>query len=393
MQAESLVQEELSSPIKLEDLLFLEELVNINSQSKNKEGVNRVQEKIKKRLEQKTNEVTFTENPKGVSGKLLTAKFKGSSNTTLTAICHADTVLFPTETFKFSVKADRAYGPGVADNKAGVLIAIKGIEYFLKNVKEQKLNIQFVSSPNEELGSVGFTELFQKMGKESQFLLGFEPALEDGSIIHSRNGNCWYKLEVLGQSAHSGRAWKGHINAAHDLCLKIQTLFEKCMEREDITFNVGEIKGGHSYNVICDKAVAKIDTRFSSFQGLDFITSLFEENFNQLKYSCTKSHKKTTTALSIEDYCPPLECSDKGSFYLDLYKRIIEKNEKERIQSVHCGGAADVNHFAQRESIAFDGLGPIAAYMHRKDEYVLLSSIESRAKSFADFLMSINEAL
>ena len=116
---------------------------------------------------------------------------------------------------------EKIEGPGIADNKGGVFLLLKGLEIFLKLRPNPNVTLKIVCSPNEETGSIGFQQKFKKIGLASDLILGFEPSLSCGSIIHSRNGNRWYKVTIKGKAAHSGRAHKGHVNAAHDLCSKV----------------------------------------------------------------------------------------------------------------------------------------------------------------------------
>ncbi len=381
--------------LSLDDYEFLEYIVNQNSQSKNRSGVQTVQELFAQRLLTLGADCEYIENKESESADLLVAKIEGSSEITLSTIGHADTVLFPTRSnyFRFEDQGRRIFGPGIADNKSGQLIAIKGIEYFLKKISNPKLNIQFISSPSEEIGSPGFHDAFKDLSENSQFVLGFEPSMEDGSIIKSRNGNKWYKLEVVGESSHSGRAHKGHMNAAHDLCAKINYLQDKCLSIDDITMNIGVLDGGHSYNSICSRATAKIDTRFTTFAGLEKIENLFEADLDFLKKPCFKTNQLTKTNISVDDFCPPLEFTNDSEAFIQKYMNIIKDIEQIEISSVHCGGAADVNHFSRKGLVSFDGLGPIAANMHRLDEYIYTSSLESRAKAFGEFLIQIDNSI
>lgn len=380
---------------ELDDFEFLEYIVNQNSQSRNPQGVQVVQELFASKLGAIGAQNQFIENLKAESADLLVSKFKGKTDVTLTTIGHADTVLYPTRSnyFRFEEKGKKIFGPGIADNKSGQLIAIKGIEYFLKSVKDPLLNIQFVSSPNEEIGSPGFHEIFNQLGLETQIAIGFEPAMPDGSIIHSRNGNRWYRLEVEGKSSHSGRAHKGHMNAAHDLCQKVFHLQSQVAKLTNLTMNVGSIEGGHSYNTICSKAVAKIDTRFSTFTGLETLIELFESSLDHLKSPCALTQEISQTRITVDDHCPPLEKTANNTLFVEKYLQIINKIENAAHQSVHCGGAADVNHFSHKSLVAFDGLGAIAENMHQPCEFIWTSSLNSRAKAFGEFLIEIDKGL
>lgn len=388
-------QDHVCSLIEKMDIEFLERLVNQNSRSINSKGVEIVQYLFAERASSIGLTNRFIKNEQEDSADLLISEIKGKSQFTVSTIGHADTVLFPTNKhlFRSENEGKHLMGPGIADNKSGQLIALKGIELFLKKVKNPYIGIQFISSPNEEIGSPGFHEVFNHLGMNSDMVLGFEPSLPCGSIIKSRNGNKWFRLELEGETYHSGRAEKGHMNAAHDLCRIITFLNDEFEKHEDITMNIGQIEGGHSYNTICDRVTVKIDTRFSSFSGLKKIEELFAKDFDLLKRNCRKHGKLSLSTLTIDDYCPPLESNQLNEIFLKKYLNEINNIENEKHIAIHCGGAADVNHFSHEKSISFDGLGAVGGNMHRMDEYILTSSLETRARAFGEYLININNSL
>jgi glutamate carboxypeptidase len=370
---------------------FLKQIVEINSQSRNVFGVSQVQKKIEEKLLSLKFNITKIENQCYDSAHLLVGKLNAeNTRARISLIAHADTVLGPNEENYYRQEGDFLLGPGIADNKGGLFVALKGLSYYLNEVESNFLDINFISSPNEELGSPGFHHLFNEIGQNTDIALGFEPSMEDGSIIESRNGNRWYKLEVIGDTGHSGRSVKGHMNAAHDLCMKINHLVSETLNIEGATLNVGEIKGGHSYNTICEKIYAKIDTRFNSFNAMRDLEKLFEDDFQYHKRQCVKSGKFSLTDINLEDDCPPMGINDKTQTILCRYKKAINDIENRRVESVHSGGAADINHFCHPSLIAFDGLGPIAANMHRRDEYIVKQSLETRALALKNFLLELN---
>ena len=165
--------------LKFEDILLLKDFVNQNSRSLNSDGVNSIQHALKKRYEKLKFNVKLIPNSQTESGHLLVADFNGESDFLVTGIGHADTVLFPTSNHHFLLSSDSQImtGPGIADNKSGLLIALKGFEYFLNKFPNPKLSLRFVSSPNEEIGSPGFHQLFNTLGLESNINLGFSSFL------------------------------------------------------------------------------------------------------------------------------------------------------------------------------------------------------------------------
>ena len=85
------------------DLNLLEEIVRINSQTKNITGVNHVQDIIAEQLLQLGFDVVFHENKFHDTGKLLVATLPGQIDRSITFIGHADTVLKPSKDFEFEI--------------------------------------------------------------------------------------------------------------------------------------------------------------------------------------------------------------------------------------------------------------------------------------------------
>jgi glutamate carboxypeptidase len=375
------------------DLELLEKLVNLNSQSRNTIGVQRIQKVIDGILQSFGMRTEFISNMEIDSADLLVGRLKSKSLNApqLTLIGHADTVIGPTETNYFRREGNRLLGPGIADNKGGLFVMLKAIEIYQSLVSENHLDITFISSPNEELGATGFHQTFKNIGLNQDYLFGFEPSMEDGSIITSRNGNRWYELKVSGHTGHAGRSPKGHMNAAHDLCRKVSYFCDSAEEIDGVTVHVGSINGGHSVNVICEEASAKIDVRFGCFAGLNAMSSVVEGCLEHTKKKCSKYDAYSRTEIDIFDDCPPMASNGNGDELIASYLESIERIEGRKIQKVHSGGAADINYFSHPDAICIDGLGPVAANMHRVDEYVEEESLMTRSFAFAKMLMKLNE--
>ena len=162
------------------DVSLLKELVDINSGSKNIIGVKTVQTRVETELKQLGFSTSYIENPKGQSAPMLVGILKGKqSDRYVTLITHADTVFEPESGFlKFSESADSSQllGPGVGDDKGGIVIALAGLRKLLQGGDKLLFSVRFVVSPNEEVGSPGYEETFKSFGKDSVMALGFEDA-------------------------------------------------------------------------------------------------------------------------------------------------------------------------------------------------------------------------
>ncbi len=380
---------------------FLEELVAIDSMTVNPRGVNLVQKILADRLGRLGFKINWTKNPRGenFSGELLTAtlppeKINGPVQW-INLVSHADTVLGHQTLGPFQVFEDgtKGRGAGVIDNKGGLVVALVGLEHYLNEQQkngERKFGLRFVSSPNEEAGSPGFTELFRTYSQDALLVLGFEPALDDGSIIKSRRGNRWYHVKIKGIEAHAGRSKGEHLNAAHELAIKISRLHKLNSAKRGLAVNVGHFKGGHDkFNVVCGWAEAKIDTRFECFKTRDRLHVQIEKIFSE--HSVFNIDQTASPEVSVEicDDCPPFASSRRSRALVREFCRQIEKVEGRAIEPQQSGGAGDVNYMSDPNIVVIDGLGPIGGRMHTAEEFISLPSLTTRAIALSRFLQHV----
>lgn len=375
------------------DLEFLKKIVSIPSPSKNAEAVNAVQECLALELQKLGFEIHWVR-PQGREGaSLLHAIKKGVSERAISFVGHADTVLAPNSHFNYQYDADkmRITGPGVADDKGGLCVALRGIREYLAHNPTHFYQLHFISSPNEEVGSLGFHHFYHEQGKISDYVLGFEPALFDGSLVSGRNGNAWYRLSVKGKSAHAGRFGEVAINAAHELSRIIYHLHDLNDIANKVKVNVGTITGGSGhFNVVCGEASALIDMRFPDRSTRKILHERFCELTDQAQLACFESGELAQISFEIEDDCPALPTTNQGLALAQLFKDELAHTESTPVESSHTGGAADVNYFVSADNAIVDGLGPIGGGLHTVHEYVELPSIYTRSEALKKVLEKLN---
>jgi glutamate carboxypeptidase len=186
------------------------------------------------------------------------AVHKGRAGTTkMLLIGHLDTVFEPDSPFQtFKRDGDWAAGPGVGDDKGGVvtmLLALKAMQAAgtLKNA-----NIEVVLTGDEEDSgdpvSISRADLVAA-GKRADVALDFEGlSREDGKDMGSiarRSSNSW-TLTTSGKSAHSSGIFSAAAGdgAVYEMA-RIITAFRKELPEPNLTFNVGLIGGGQSADV------------------------------------------------------------------------------------------------------------------------------------------------
>lgn len=237
---------------------LLETLVNQNSGSMNFAGVKAVADMLRPQFEALGFTVTWQPMDAAKRAGHLIAVHKGRAGTTkMLLIGHLDTVFEPDSPFQtFERTGDMARGPGVADDKGGVvtmLLALKAMQAAgtLKNA-----NIEVVLTGDEEDAgepiSIARADLIQA-GKRADVALDFEGLSQengkDMGAIARRSSNSW-TLTATGKSGHSSGIFSASAGdgAVYELA-RIIVAFRKELPEPNLTFNVGLIGGGQSADV------------------------------------------------------------------------------------------------------------------------------------------------
>lgn len=383
----------ISSHLFANEIDFLKTLSNISSGTNQLKAVNSVQDLVEARLKKMGFTIERQIDPDKKSGDLILAMIEGKEKKVITLIVHADTVFEPEANFsEFKLLEDKnwAQGPGVIDNKGGIVVMLQGLEDYLKDHPKPRYTLRVLSSPNEEVGSAPFVKNFKRYGEESSLVLSFEPSLDDGSIVTSRRGNRWFHIQTLGREAHAGRAFKDGVNACVELGILGTKISQLTDFKKDLTLNIGRIDGGQDkFNIVCGKAHMKVDTRFSSVKvrdgmqkNIDLIVR--ESNARQLKRGI-----KDATTYEIVDDSPPYGPERNTEKYVALYTKEIEKIEERKVAAKSSGASADANYLGRPDLVILDGLGPTGKDMHTLTEAIYLPSLSTRAKAFTEFLKKV----
>ena len=361
----------------------LTELVNMNSGSANIKGVLAVQKKISPWFEAIGFKVSLVPNPDGemVSAPMLMAEMAGEKTETITFVMHADTVFEPNSPFQKMTMKDEfiMLGPGTMDDKGGIVVVLKALEDYLKQVKKPKYSLRVLISPNEEVGSIGWWNEFHKFSEASWIVLGIEPGHDDYGIVQGRKGNIWYEINVKGKESHAGRDHAEGVNACQILADKMQEIQKLTNYKKFITTSVGRIEGGQDkYNIVCGWAKAKVDIRVPDFASYQSVTKKMQNIL-----------KDPRITFVITDQTPAFNSNKISRPVIDQYLKAIEKVEGRKVISHISGGVGDVNHFSREGVIILDGLGPVGGNAHTENEFLDVRTIETRAKVLSLFLSGL----
>jgi glutamate carboxypeptidase len=378
---------------------LLQELTLIDSGTENGLGVQSVQKVVERELKNlglNPAYVSADSSSNASTGALdiapiLVASRAGQSGSEkyVDLVTHADTAwVKSSDRFRFDADVEKtglAFGPGIIDDKGGIVVALEGLKRFLKKSKGG-LSIRLICSPTEETGSQGFHKFFKSLSETSKMVLGFEPSLEDGSIIQSRRGNRWYHIHVHGKEGHAGRDHQHGVNAAHELAFKMVQLHQLTDYGRNLTVSVGQISGGTKFNVICGEAEAKVDVRFSDLKTREEAHQKIEKIISGSSLAENADGQLPQASYEIADDCPSFGADRESSAYVAKYLELLEKVEGKSTQARQGGGSSDANYMSREGLVIIDGLGASGGKIHSPDEFIRLESLETRAECLAQFL-------
>lgn len=178
---------------------------------------------------------------------------------------HIDTVHDPAGAFRYlEVAADgrRATGPGCADMKGGLLVAIAALEA-LEDAGE-RASWTFVLNSDEETGSFHSEAAIRAACAGCDCALVFEPALPDGGLVVERPGSGQFVVEATGRAAHVGRDFAAGVSAVTLLADAITRVATMSAPGEGRIASIGPIEGGTATNAVPDRARAWGNVRFGT---------------------------------------------------------------------------------------------------------------------------------
>lgn len=363
---------------------LLKNLVNIDSGSYDKAGVDQVAEVLIQFYKDLGFVVEIFPNEKlGNNYRLM---HKDASNPQIFIAAHLDTV-FPKGTVAerpFSIEGDRAYGPGVIDMKASHVLTYYAIKALQDAGNEAYKNVEILLNCDEEIGSHSSRALIEQFAEGKSYALVMEPARANGSIVSARRGVGTYELIIEGKASHSGIAPKDGISAIQELSYKIQALHALSRHDDGLSVNVGLISGGTSVNTVAPNARAEIDVRITTDeQGIE-IDRLVKEVCSQPVLDGVK----LTLTGGINR--PPMMKTPESTVLVDIVKAEAKAMGLD-IDDIFTGGGSDASFTAGVGTPSVDGLGPVGGFQHSDKEYIELPTLTERTILFANVIKRLSE--
>lgn len=372
--------------VRSDQLKLLETLVNIDSGTGDKVGGQKASELIAAELRASGMTVMLVPAELATLPDNVVATLNGSGKGRILMIAHSDTVFGPGTVAKrpFRVDGNRAYGPGVIDEKGGVVEGIFAIR-LLKTLRQNDFaQITFLIETSEERGSPGTRALIDKLLADADVELNLEPGDEPDTLTVWRKGSSNLTVTVKGRPAHAGVAPQNGRNAAVELIHQIQLDSTLPTTGQGLTSNLTLLSAGSRYNIIPEDASATFNVRVREAGQSDEVAALFRRN------AATTIIPDTRVSVTNEVSFPPLPVNPATEALAATAERLYGRIGGVLARTGN-GGASESALAHARGVPALDGLGPVGGAPHTDEEFLDLQTLTPRLYLLTSLLIELGK--
>jgi glutamate carboxypeptidase len=354
---------------------LLEDLVNIDGGSYDKPGVDAVGARIRAFLE--SHDIACETIANETYGDALRATVGGPSNSAIMLMGHRDTVFPKGEPTRrpFKIENGKAYGPGVADMKAGLVMNAFVLAAFRKFGGAPAPLVGLFTS-DEEIGSPACRPIIEAEARRARAVFNSEPGRPSGNVVTGRKGGVFMKMEITGKAAHSGGNFAEGISAIEELARKTIALHAITDLTKGTTVNVGLVSGGQTVNTVAPWANCQIDLRYVTppdrEAAMAKITHIVE----------IANVPGTSARLEIAGEFKPLVQGPENKKLFDHYAACANDISL-KIEGEFSGGCADSGFTSGVGTPTICAVGPVGAKAHTPEEFMVVDSFIPRAQSLA----------
>ena len=360
-----------------EALLFLQEIVGMESPSFDKHLTDALVRSLGLRFAAIGGDVRYIRAEK--VGDHLIATFPGQTPEGVLLLGHTDTVWPAGEAKKrpFRIETGRAFGPGVFDMKAGIVLMWMAIDALRALGRELPKSITVLLVSDEEIGSSSSRAVTESEASKSTCVLVLEPSLPGGALKTARKGIGTFTVKAIGRAAHAGIDPASGVNAIEEIARQIIKLHRLNSPATGTTVTVGLVQGGIRSNVVPAEAAVEVDIRITSVEEADRITKTIQSLSPELPDALLEIRGSINR--------PPMERTSQTAQLFQLAQRVAA-NLGFSVEEGSTGGASDGNFTSALGVPTLDGLGAVGGGAHAIDEWVDVESLPLRAALIAGLI-------
>lgn len=387
---------------------LLEQIVNVNSGTMNFAGVRKVGDMLRPRFEALGFKVTWVDGaPFGRAGHLVATRPGRGKHVLL--IGHLDTVFEPNHPFQHWQRVDQniARGPGAADMKGGIIVALAALDALRAQQLLDSLQVTVVLHGDEE-DSGRPLDLARRdliaAAKAADIAIGLENAADNPkTAVTARRSSTGWVVKVKAKSSHSSQIFSDEVGAgaAYELGRILNGFYQEVRGEEFVTFNPGLIASSTQVdfnkqplsatisgknNIVAPVAIASGDLRTLTVQQL-------EDTRAKMRKVVAASLPNTSAEIEFTDNYPPMAPTEGNRKLLSLYDGVSKDFGFGPVTEVNPrnAGAADISFAADHVDMALDGLGLLGGGAHTPDEFADLRTYKIQTQRLAVLLYRLGK--
>jgi glutamate carboxypeptidase len=368
---------------------LLRQTVDIDSGSYNKAGIDAVGAAIEAFLAsqgiptERLAQAKHGDCIRAMVGAAPAAASPTNAPTNIVLMGHRDTV-FPdgeVQQRPFTIRDGIAYGPGVADMKAGLVMNAFVLAAFAK-FGGAPAPLVGLFTGDEEIGSPEGRPVIEAEARRARVVFNSEPGRVSGNVVTGRKGGVFSAFRITGKAAHSGGNFVEGISAIEELARKIQAIHALTDLERGITLNVGLVSGGQSVNTVAPWAEGQIDLRYIHPEDRDEIMAKIEAIIVRSFVPGTRAE------LTIKGEFLPLNQTPVAKRLFELYVQSAADTGF-KTDGEFTGGCADSGFTAAVGAPTICAVGPVGGKAHSPDEFLHIDSLVPRAQAMARAILRL----
>ena len=281
----------------------------------------------------------------------------------------------------FRVEGEKAFGPGVADMKGGLVVMVGALQA-LARLKVDLPDIALVLSGDEQAGSLGSRPVIEKAAAGADWCLGMECARQGGRLMSARGHIGVGRLAVKGRESHTGSA-HGEGRSALDALARLIVGFNRLTDPRQGTYvTVTMAHAGRRRSVTPARAEAIVDIRTRA-------PRLWEESTGRMQTLAQETAEECGVEVELLTHSHrPGVRPDQGAEYLLSVARRVGESLGIRIGAFESPAAGSVS-FRSPPTATLDGLGPVGGDLMTDREHIITESLVSRAALLAGVIAQL----
>ena len=298
----------------------------------------------------------------------LLARASGSGRRRILLLGHLDTVVAHERHRAAVIEGELLRGSGTIDMKGGDALAL-GVMRALGECPDHYAEIALLLVNDEEFRTSPFIHGPRFAGFDACLCFEGGERLADGTeaVVVKRKAASAFRVEAAGVAAHSG----ANPDAGRSALLALGRVAGDLAARHDpsgpeaLSVVPTMVRAGEAINAVPATGELMVDIRADS-----------EDAFGPVVGSIPAELDGVALRTEVLRLWPGLDARGIAAPPLERAAALLGRP----IAPTSRGGASDASNVAPDVPLAIDGLGPLGAFAHNPDEYLVLDSLRPRAE-------------